>query len=95
MSVVVCARCGHASRLDSWLARPARRTITPAELAGQVSAWPDGAVIEVRACTGCGGDVARLRAHAARIHAVLGAAAAHGLAASSDAASSRSNRSCP
>jgi hypothetical protein len=75
MSVVVCARCGHVCGLSAWRARHVERRITSEDLAGQVSAWPDGVVVEVRACGGCGGAIARIvgaRGGAARAAAVQG-----------------------
>jgi hypothetical protein len=57
--VVRCPRCGHASAADAWRALPKERTLTRADLAGCVSEWPADAVVEVRACRGCGGAIAR------------------------------------
>ncbi|HEY8089846.1 MAG TPA: hypothetical protein VIF09_18425 [Polyangiaceae bacterium] len=59
--VVQCARCGHASSVDSWSARPTERTLTGADLSSCVVAWPEDAVVEVRGCPGCGASIARRR----------------------------------
>ena len=64
-NVVRCARCGHESTAEEWRARPSVRTLTSAELVGHVKPWPADAVVEVRACAGCGGSMAR-SARAAR-----------------------------
>jgi hypothetical protein len=59
--VVQCARCGHACAMDAWRAQPPHRTLTRADLAENLAACPDGAVVEVRACRACGGAIARWR----------------------------------
>ena len=59
--VVQCARCGHASTVDTWSARPTERTLTRADLTACVVDWPDDAIVEVRGCPGCGASVARRR----------------------------------
>jgi hypothetical protein len=59
MQPVRCARCGYACAASAWGALPKERTLTPADVAGYVSAWPANAVVEVRACAGCGGAIAR------------------------------------
>ena len=56
---VRCARCGHTCSAASWRALPRQRTLRPDELAGYVSRWPLDAVVEVRACSGCGSAMAR------------------------------------
>jgi hypothetical protein len=38
---------------------PKQRTLTRADLAAYVSVWPPDAVVEVRACGGCGASIAR------------------------------------
>jgi hypothetical protein len=58
---VRCARCGHSCALDAWRALPVQRTLTSVDLGACVSTWPAGAVVEVRACTGCGAAIARRR----------------------------------
>jgi hypothetical protein len=60
-SVVQCARCGHACPAETWRAQPAQQTLTRDDLAGCVVAWPEDAVVEVRACAVCGGGIARRR----------------------------------
>jgi hypothetical protein len=57
--VVRCARCGYACSADVWRELPKERTLTSADLGGCVSEWPANAVVEVRACAGCGGAMAR------------------------------------
>jgi hypothetical protein len=57
--IVQCARCGHTCGLDAWRALPRERTLTRADLARYVSEWPGGVTVEVRACAGCGGPIAR------------------------------------
>jgi hypothetical protein len=57
--VVRCARCGHSCPADAWQALPRERTLTRDELTGYVSQWPVDAVVEVRACAGCGRAMAR------------------------------------
>jgi hypothetical protein len=64
--VVVCARCGHACGVDAWRARPAERTVTFADVAGDLSAWPGNAVVEVRPCARCAAPLARIAVQAAR-----------------------------
>jgi hypothetical protein len=57
--VVRCARCGYACPADAWRRLPKERTLTGADLTGCVSGWPADAVVEVRACEGCGSAMAR------------------------------------
>ncbi len=57
--LVQCARCGHACTADAWRALPREQTLTREDLARVVSDWPDGLTVEVRACRGCGGAIAR------------------------------------
>jgi hypothetical protein len=57
--MVRCARCGHTCSRDAWRALPTQRTLTSVDLGACVSSWPAGAVVEVRACTGCGAAIAR------------------------------------
>jgi hypothetical protein len=57
--LVRCARCGHAMPFDAWRALPRERTLTHADLGSYVNAWPEGAVVEVRSCRGCGAAIAR------------------------------------
>jgi hypothetical protein len=59
--VIRCARCGHACAADAWLTQPPVRTLTRADLGACVTQWPSDAVVEVRACAGCGGAMARRR----------------------------------
>ena len=54
-----CARCGHSCSAEAWRARPTERTLTHVDLGGCVIAWPADAVVEVRACVGCGKAIAR------------------------------------
>jgi hypothetical protein len=58
-STVRCARCGHCCSAEAWRALPKQRTLTRVDLGACVSTWPDGAVVEVRACAGCGTFIAR------------------------------------
>jgi hypothetical protein len=53
---VRCARC---SRAHTWRALPKERTLTGADVAAYVSAWPARAAVEVRTCAGCGSPIAR------------------------------------
>jgi ribosomal protein S27E len=57
--VVRCACCGRASPLEAWRALPTMATLTASTLRDYVSAWPADAVVEVRACAGCGRAIAR------------------------------------
>jgi hypothetical protein len=59
--VVQCARCGHACAAESWRAQPMQTTLTGADLAACVVAWPEDSVVEVRGCPGCGTSIARRR----------------------------------
>jgi hypothetical protein len=56
---VRCARCGHSCAPEVWRALPVQRTLTSVDLGACVSTWPAGAVVEVRACLGCGAAIAR------------------------------------
>ncbi|HEX3770277.1 MAG TPA: hypothetical protein VHV30_05410 [Polyangiaceae bacterium] len=60
-AVVRCGACQRACPVEAWRASPALRTLTASELGGYVSHWPDGVVVEVRPCTGCGHAIARRR----------------------------------
>ena len=57
--VVRRARCGHTTAKDAWLAQPAQRTLSHTDVVRCVNEWPPDAVIEVRACAGCGTAIAR------------------------------------
>ena len=57
--VVHCARCGRSWMPEVWRELPVEQTLEPRDLAGYVSAWPDGATVQIRACTGCGLRIAR------------------------------------
>lgn len=59
-AVVQCARCGHACPVEAWRALPRQHALARDDLARLVSDWPEGLTVEVRACRGCGGPVARL-----------------------------------
>jgi hypothetical protein len=63
---VRCGRCGRVCSIEAWLALPTVATFGWGEVAGHVSEWPRGDVVEVRACGGCGGAVARRRRSAVR-----------------------------
>jgi len=54
-----CATCGHTHSPSVWAARPTLRLIREEELRPYVVAWNERA-IEVRACAGCGREIARL-----------------------------------
>lgn len=56
---VRCARCGHSCSAEAWRALPKERTLTSVDLGACVSVWPAGAIVEVRACVGCGTPIAR------------------------------------
>ena len=58
--VVQCARCGHACSTETWRAQPRDQSLGRHELARVVSDWPEGVTVEVRACRGCGGAIARV-----------------------------------
>ncbi len=53
---VRCARCRAA---HAWRALPKERTLTRADVAAYVSAWPARVTVEVRTCAGCGLAIAR------------------------------------
>jgi hypothetical protein len=63
--VVRCARCGYSCAADTWRLLPKERTLTSADLGDCVSGWPANAVVEVRACAGCGRAMARTAFRAA------------------------------
>jgi hypothetical protein len=63
--VVRCAGCERAWPIEAWRELPTMATLTDAEIRGHVSSWPVGAVVEVRACGGCGRAIARRRRAAA------------------------------
>jgi hypothetical protein len=60
-AVVRCGACQRVFPVEAWRAVPALRTLTAAEVGGYVSHWPDGFVVEVRPCSGCGHAIARRR----------------------------------
>jgi len=53
-------RCGAVHSASSFQRLARVRVIGPGELAGVVVRWPDGIVVDVRACDRCGASVARL-----------------------------------
>jgi hypothetical protein len=57
--IVRCARCGYTCPADAWRALPKERTLTRTDVRECVSTWPADAIVEVRACAGCGGQIAR------------------------------------
>jgi hypothetical protein len=56
---VRCARCNRVWPVHAWLALPKHKTLTEADLAAYVRPWPANSAVEVRACSGCGADIAR------------------------------------
>jgi hypothetical protein len=60
-AIVRCGACHRACPIEAWRAVPAVRTLTASDLGGYVSHWPDGFVVEVRPCSGCGHAIARRR----------------------------------
>ena len=57
--VVRCAQCQRDWPVEAWRALPTVTTLSHADVRGYVSAWPDGAVVEVRTCGECGHAIAR------------------------------------
>jgi hypothetical protein len=58
-AVVRCARCGHTCPAEVWSELPLEQTLGPQHLATYVSTWPADVIVQIRACRGCGGRVAR------------------------------------
>jgi hypothetical protein len=56
---VRCARCNRVWSANAWQALPKQRTLTHADVAAYVHPWPANTTVEVRACSGCGADIAR------------------------------------
>jgi hypothetical protein len=56
---VRCARCNRVWSAHAWQALPKQRTLTGADVAAYARPWPADAAVEVRACSGCGADIAR------------------------------------
>jgi hypothetical protein len=57
--IVRCARCGRSWTAELWRQLPLERMLSSRDVAQHVSAWPKDAVVQIRACTGCGGSIAR------------------------------------
>jgi hypothetical protein len=56
---VRCARCNRVWSAHAWKALPKQRTLTGADVAAYARPWPADAAVEVRACSGCGAEIAR------------------------------------
>jgi hypothetical protein len=56
---VRCSRCNRVWSALAWRALPMQRTLTQVEVAAYVHPWPANSTVEVRACSGCGADIAR------------------------------------
>jgi hypothetical protein len=56
---VRCARCNRVWSVHAWRELPKRRTLTGADVSAYARPWPANAAVEVRACSGCGADIAR------------------------------------
>jgi hypothetical protein len=54
-----CAVCGQSYRADAWRRLPRIRTLSGTDVHPYVVAWPEGRVVEVRACRTCGQSMAR------------------------------------
>lgn len=54
-----CAICGQSYRVDAWRRLPQIRTLSGTDVHPYVVAWPEGRVVEVRACRTCGQSMAR------------------------------------
>lgn len=54
-----CARCNRVWSANAWRALPKNRTLTRADVAAYAKPWPVDSTVEVRACSGCGADIAR------------------------------------
>jgi hypothetical protein len=59
VSVVQCVSCHRAWTLEAWRALPATARLTAGDVRDYVVGWPASAVVEVRACEGCGRSIAR------------------------------------
>jgi hypothetical protein len=59
VSTVSCNLCRAVRDEDEWLALPRLARVAGDDLAYLVRRWPDGVVVDVRACT-CGAAIARL-----------------------------------
>ena len=57
--VVQCVSCQRAWTLEAWRALPATARLTAGDVREYVVGWPASAVVEVRACEGCGRSIAR------------------------------------
>jgi hypothetical protein len=57
--IVRCARCGRSWTAELWLQLPLERMLSSRDVAAHVSVWPADAVVQIRACTGCGVAIAR------------------------------------
>ena len=64
-STLCCGTCGQTYRVDAWRGLPRIRTLSGAEVHRHVVAWPEGRVVEVRACRMCGQSMARTGARVA------------------------------
>lgn len=57
--LVRCGRCGHRIEAATWRKLPRVHTLSSAELAPHVHAWPADVIVEVRACPSCRVPIAR------------------------------------
>lgn len=55
-----CGRCGAHYAAPAFLDLTRLGTLAEGELSAFVSRWPNGLVVEVRACARCQGPIARL-----------------------------------
>ena len=60
MSALRCGACGHVLSERAWRSQAPAHTLSVRDLRDVVVAWPEGAVIEVRACPQCGRGIARM-----------------------------------
>jgi hypothetical protein len=56
-----CSRCGLRYVASAWRELDQVGTLTSTDVRAIVTDWPRSAVVEVRACRGCGGNLARIR----------------------------------
>ena len=55
-----CTRCGHGHSSAAWAALPVVHTLGEGDLRAYVVAWPTDKTVEVRTCSRCNGNIARL-----------------------------------
>lgn len=60
MSTRRCGRCGVRYGAETFVGLRAVRVLGPEEVAPHVVRWPDGVVVDVRACARCDAPIARL-----------------------------------